>query len=122
MTADILRRVRFTPYLKGMGPTFALTMWDTGRQRNGRSSIGYRLSMTEPAHQTITLFTGEDYSPSPLVCIDSDAAVAGLMGYLTLRPGDTVAEYFAAYTPQQLDYCQKYAETLSGEVESRFPE
>lgn len=33
---DILRRVRFSPYRKGAGPVFRLTVWDTNytdRQR-----------------------------------------------------------------------------------------
>jgi hypothetical protein len=38
------------------------------------------------------------------------------MGFLTLKPGDTDSDYFAEYTPEQMDYCQRYAESLSCEV------
>lgn len=53
---------------------------------------------------------------------NSDAAVRNVMGWLTLRPGDTDSEYFAAYTPEQLAFCESHAETLSCEVMYRFGE
>jgi hypothetical protein len=69
-----------------------------------------------------TLFEGEDFACSPCHAIDSDECIASLMGFLTLRPGDTDAEYFESYTPQQIDYCEQHAEALAGEVYSRFGE
>jgi hypothetical protein len=53
---------------------------------------------------------------------DSDATIASLMTFLTLRPGDTDAEYFESYTPAQLDYCSHHAEALNCEVMHRFGE
>lgn len=38
MVREILRRVRFSPYRKGMGPTFSLTTWNTGRTGYGASA------------------------------------------------------------------------------------
>ena len=133
---DILRRVRFSPYRKGMGPTFALTTWDTGRSGyGGKWIVGYRLEMREHYNTIggrilkkwrstppVTLFEGEDCGCSPLHSIDSDETVAGIMSFLTCRPGDTDAEYFADYTPAQLDYCSQHAESLACEVSNRFPE
>jgi hypothetical protein len=132
--ANILRRVRFSPYRKGMGPTFELTTWDTGRTGyDGKSLVGYRLTMREHynaiggrilkrwrAKPAVVLFEGEDFGCSPLHCIDSDDAVAGIMGFLTLRPGDTDSEYFAEYTPEQLEFCSQHAEWLSCCVDDRF--
>jgi hypothetical protein len=51
---------------------------------------------------------------------DSDETVRGLMGFLTLRPGDTDDEYFENYTKAQRRYCDMHAEDLSCEVEARF--
>jgi hypothetical protein len=123
MTKDILRRVRFSPYRKGMGPTFALTMWDTHSCDNrGQTRIGYTLTMKPANGSGTVIFRGEDFCGSPMHADDSDATVACLMGFLTLRPGDTDADYFAAYDGLQLDFCANYAETLSCEVEARFSE
>lgn len=122
MTRDIIRRCRFQPYRKGYGPTFALTLWDTHRPyREGPQwCVGYRLTMKEPDKRRVTLFEAEDYGCSPMHAIDSDASVEGVMGFLTLRPGDTDADYFEGYTAEQLSYCHAYAETLNCEVQARF--
>ncbi len=170
---DILRTVRFSPYRKGMGPTFTLKTWDTGRTDSyGKSRIGYRLTMrgtcghAESAKTTCgrchrswcddcypapsamchwcngnynnvtgkcnatkwgkplttVLFEGEDFCCAPSYAIDGDQCIASLMGFLTLRPGDTDREYFADYTPEQLEYCSHHAESLSCEVMNRFGE
>lgn len=126
MSKDILRRVRFSPFHKGMGPTFALTTWDIGRQgfhvgAYGKDVLGYRLTMTEGKKRTV-LFEGEDFGCSPIHAIDSDACIATIMSFLTLRPGDTDAEYFEKYTEVQKAYCADYAEALSYEVTNRYGE
>lgn len=115
---SILRRCRFTPYRKGMGPSFTLTMYDTYRVDSmGKSILGYRLSS-----MGAVLFQGEDYGCSPCHAIDSDAAVAGLMGFLTLKPGDTDRDYFDGYTESQLAFCRDHAEALAMVVYDRFGE
>jgi hypothetical protein len=126
MARDIIRRCVFKPYRKGMGPTFSLTMWDTGEEWDGKWLLGYRLTMTERLSQhprdviRTVVFEGEDFGCSPQHGIDSDASVAALMGFLTLRPGDTDADYFANYTLAQRDYCALHAEALAAEVQARF--
>lgn len=118
----ILRRVRFAPYRKGMGPTFALTVWLSSRiDRRGDPYLGYRLTMNDNGKRSV-LFEGEDFGRSPMHAIDSDVCVAALMGFLTLRPGDTDAEYFDGYTDAQRDFAAAYAEALSAEVSFRFSE
>ena len=113
-TKDVLRRCRFTPYRKGMGPTFALVMWATPRTDDrGQTVIGYRLTQREPGKRPLVLFEGEDFTGSPMHADDSDATVASLMNFLTLRPGDTDSDYFGGYTPDQLDYCVQHAEALA---------
>jgi hypothetical protein len=127
-----LRTVRFSPYRRGIGmPTFTLRMWDTYRidQRDwrvGKSVLGYELRMhahpTNPTGRTVTtvLFTGEDMYCSPMIAIDSDESVNSLMGFLTLKPGDTDDEHFANYTPEQMEFAESYAEYLGFEVYCRF--
>lgn len=66
------------------------------------------------------LFEGEDFGCSPCHAVDSDATVEGIMSFLTLRPGDTDAEYFESYTQAQLNYCAEHAEALRSEVDRRF--
>lgn len=118
MSRDILRRCRFAPYLKGQGPRFALTIWATTRTDNrGQTVIGYRLSMGR-----VVLFEGEDFAGSPLHADDSDDTVRALLGFLTLKPGDTDADYFAHYTPRQMEFAETHADTLMSEVNARFGE
>lgn len=59
------------------------------------------------------IFSGADYRPGASIPIDSDRSVAGLLGFLSLRPGDTDSDYFADYSPEQLAWCQDRAEELS---------
>lgn len=123
---NILQVVRFKPYLPGSGPVFRLTTWDANRTGyGGKHIVGYRLSMGETdklgrVAVWNVIFEGEDFGCSPLHAIDSDATIAGIMRFLTLRPGDTDREYFENYTPEQLAYCSEHAEALSCCVSDRF--
>lgn len=119
---DLLRTVRFAPYRRGMGPTFTLTMRDAGTTDNrGVTTIAYKLTMREPgARKSTVIFDAADYHGSPMHADDSDANVEGLMGFLTLQPGDTDEGYFSSYTPEQLAFAKQHAESLSGEVAARF--
>ncbi len=119
---DLLRTFRFSPYRKGMGPTFTLRMYDTGRcDDRGSVTIAYKLSMHE-AGKTTVLFDAADYHGSPCCACDSNENAAGLMGFLTLRPGDTDSEYFEAYSPAQRAYAAAHAESLSCTVMDRLGE
>lgn len=119
---NLLRRLIFRTYRRGYGPSFTLTTFYTGRRDElGKSVLRYRLTMRE-GKRTKTLFCGEDYHVSPLDPIDSDAACAGLLWFLTLRPGDTDPEYFENYTDAQLAFANKFAEALACEVDARFGE
>lgn len=117
--------------LKGCGPTFTLATWDPNRKGfGGKWIVGYRLTMhttywTSPPMRPVktvhtVLFEGEDFGCSPMHAVDSDQAIEGIMSFLTLRLGDTDREYFAQYTPEQLDFCSQHAEALAAEVERRF--
>lgn len=114
--SDCMRTVHFRPYRKGQGPTFTLRLYYFGTEK-----IGYSFSMREkPNGLKVVIFEGCDFRPSPLHSIDSDDAVKGLMSFLTLRKGDTGAEYFDNYTGPQLEFSSLWAESLSCEVYRRF--
>lgn len=121
---DTLRRCIFKPYRPGMGPIFWLHMWDTGRiDSRGSTVIGYTLKrQARKGAKLTTLFEGEDFSSSPCNAVDSDKTVVGLMGFLTLKPGDTDPDYFKDYTPEQLAFCSSDAESLGFEVTCRYGE
>lgn len=51
------------------------------------------------------LFSGEDFGASPLHDATGLESAKGLLGFLTLKPGDTDAEYFDGYTEKQLEFC-----------------
>ena len=82
---------------------YRLLLWDIGLCTwNGKSTLGYRLV----DRYSNVIFEGEDFSPGMSCCIDSDESVVGLMGFLTLRPGDTDDEYFDEYSDEQLQWCE----------------
>lgn len=126
MTDEPIRTVRFSPYLKGQGPTFTLTLWDDCRtDPMGKLMVRYRLNMrtgdrASGTDKSTTLFEGADFACSPMNAIDSDRAVEDLMGFLTVRPGDVEEEYFEDYSPAQVDYCGQHCEALAMEVMDRF--
>ena len=104
---DVLRTRIFRPYLAG--PTFRLRLYYVGGDR-----IGYVLTQFDGnGANGREIFEGADFRPSPLHAIDSDETVRALMTFLTLRPGDTDAEYFDSYTPEQRDFAATHAEALS---------
>jgi hypothetical protein len=104
------------------GKVFRLRMWDTNRRdRRGQTIMGYRFEQVEPEAQAMVLFEGEDFAGSPMHADDDDKTVRALIGFLTLRPGDTDEEYFASYTPDQMDFAQSDAEALQLYTEEDMP-
>jgi hypothetical protein len=79
-----------------------LEVWDTGTTRRGKSALQYAFRDAAGA----ILFAGDDYGCSPMHAIDSDAALLALLGFLTLKPGDTDSDYFEGYTPAQMAWAQ----------------
>ncbi len=118
MTKDILNRVTFRPYT--VGPVFRLVTWDTHATNYGKPCLGYRLQQIDADGKRRTIFQGEDFGCSPLHSIDGKEALRALMGFLTLRPGDTDREYFAGYSKRQLAFASEHAEALSAAVADRL--
>lgn len=80
-----------------------LLTWDTNRtDRMGKNIIGYRFWDASGA----LLWDAEDFACSPMHAIDSDDCLRGILGFLTLRIGDTDPEYFESYTPDQMAWSQ----------------
>lgn len=52
--------------------------------------------------------------------IDSDAAKELVLSLLAMKPGDTDAEYFASYTPEQIAFAERYGEDIGCERERRY--
>jgi len=97
---------------------FRLTIWDTHmRDNRGQTIIGYSLRFG-----TEVIFEGEDFAGSPLHADDSDETLRSILTFLTLRPGDTDAEYFANYTPAQMDFARTDAEELARWAEDDGPD
>jgi hypothetical protein len=117
-----LRSMIFKPYRKGAGPVFTLQTWATDRtDSRGQTYISYCLSESMGnGVGRVFLFEGSDFAGSPLHADDSDETMLSLMTFLTLRPGDTDAEYFADYTPRQMAFVAQHAEALSCEVMNRL--
>lgn len=114
-----LRDVEFRPL--NDGTVYRLRTFDLWRSdRDGKRMIAYIFGVDgEPA-----LFSGDDLHVAPAHAIDSDECLRELMGFLTLRPGDTDREYFDRYTPEQSAFAATYAcETLQlwADESSRMP-
>jgi len=100
-----------TETFEANGRSYLLEMCATGGTDNrGCETVAYRLqrNLTDKP-----IFLGADFHGSPLHATDSDESVVALMGFLTLRPGDTDSEYFESYTPEQLEWAETEAEELS---------
>jgi len=88
---------------------FRLELFDTGRQDwRGQGRLAY--TFTDGGK---VIFEGSDFCGSPLHADDSDQTLAALLGFLSLRPGNTDREYFDNYTPEQLDWARANCEELS---------
>lgn len=84
---------------------YMLTIYDTYKtDRFGKCILAYEFLDKNGE----ILFSGEDFSCSPLHAIDSDQTIRSLLTFLTLRPGDTDADYFANYTEKQLEFANSY--------------
>lgn len=43
-----------------------------------------------------------------------------VMTTVAMKPGDTDADYFASYTPEQLEWAERYGEHISCEASARY--
>lgn len=97
---------------------YRLATWDTHMQRGNHHYIGYRLINKNG----VVIFQGTDFGVPFSMSIDGDDTLRQLMGFLTLRPGDTDDEYFENYSPVQQEFAEKDAEEMNhwGMPEDQF--
>ncbi len=95
------RRGPFTLYDLSMTPQ---GMYD----RAGRMKLGYKLT-----HRGKTIFQGTDFGAAYGAGADSNETAGALLGFLSLRPGDTDPEHFEHYTKAQLDFANRYSDELT---------
>lgn len=82
-------------------------LFDEGT-KGGRPSLGFRV------HTDDTLvWQGHEFTPSGGVEPASTEAVAELLTWVTLRPGDTDDEFFDGHTAEQHDWLARHADDLS---------
>ena len=90
---------------------FTLFLYDTKRMdHHGKSVLAYELYDRE--YRPEPVFRGEDFTCSPCHVIDSDHTVLSLLHFLSLEAEDTDAEYFEAYTPEQITWRNERAYLL----------
>lgn len=105
--SDALRSIEFTS-------GHVLTTWDANtRAHTGQHQLRYEFRNPDGS----VLFEGADYGVAPAHAVDSDAALLGLLAFLTLKPGDTDSDYFEDYTPEQMSWAtSSECESLSCDV------
>ena len=71
-----------------------------------------------------TIFDPESFAIGmpPWDSIDGPKAKAAVLGWMSVKPGDTDDDFFEDFTPEQLDFVQQYGEALSLAREERFGE
>lgn len=98
---------------------FLVELFETGftdYERYGHTYVAYRFYDVDYAFETGNadpIFAGTDYGIPSGQTIDGDHAVRGILGFLSIRPGDTDAEFFDGYTERQLAWVDARAEELN---------
>ena len=91
------------------GAEITLQTWETVTRFNtGQYKLRYELTCNGKV-----IFSGDDYGCAPSEAVDSDESLRGLLGFLSLQPGDTDDEYFDDYTKDQMAFAESYGEELS---------
>lgn len=92
-----------------------ITAWDAGFQAPNHTRLDLGLKV-----QGRTLFErGAMYCGAP-GCADDDRAKELATSCFCLKPGDTDADFFASYTPEQLAWVTAHAEELDMARADRF--
>ncbi len=92
---------------------FRLDLWDSGeRGPGGETELAYRLCVAEGA-RWILAFAGEGFAAPGATEPGSDAAVAAVVGFCSLRPGEADPDFLARYTERQLAFAREHGEALA---------
>ncbi len=126
MSHDELFRLRVALTNREHGnKVLAVTAWEGPWQapNHTRIDIRARLMWTENGkRRSRTVFKrGQTWCGIPgHSSIDGKFAKECVLSTLAMKPGDTDAEYFASYTPAQLEFANEFGETLDMEKQFRY--
>lgn len=99
---------------------YVLKLGDVSKFENGRSYHSYVLLWDDDI-----LFSGDDFSPSPMGASQDLDMLMSLLGFLTIGIDDTDPEYFKNYNQEQLEFAKdeigdrEYLSCLAMDFESR---
>ncbi len=108
--------------------TLVVTAWDDGpRDSHQRIDVEAALLWDDGVHKrkqrTVIFAKGDTYCGLPCgKCTDSDDAKELVLSLLAMKPGDTDEDYFASYTPEQLEFATSYGDELSLVALDRYGE
>ena len=92
---------------------FRVDLWDTGgHQPDGHAELAYRLCVADGA-RWVLVFSGEGFGTPCALKQGSDATLAAILTFLSLRPGDTDAAHFDRYTARQLAFAKERGSELA---------
>ena len=84
-------------------------------------AITFEATLYRKGERIVVWSRGETWDGIPgHKCIDGDAAQAGVLAHLALKPGDTDEDFFADYNEAQLDFCETYSDDLTMARIARF--
>ena len=89
---------------------FGHTLHLHAEQRDGFGRIVYSYVFERDG---VVIFEGSDFRSGCGDSVNYATAARALLGFLTLREGDTDSDYFDRYTPEQLAWRDEYAKGLS---------
>jgi hypothetical protein len=58
------------------------------------------------------IFSGHEFLAPPGIAENRNVALSEILGFLSLKPGDTDEDYFDNYTPEQLAFAEEYGDEL----------
>ncbi len=111
--------------------TLVVTAWDDnvrmGSCHHQQIDVEAALLWYDGVHKrkrrTVIFPKGSTWCGLPVgKCTDSDDAKELVLSLLAMRPGDTDSDYFASYTPEQLEFATSYGEELSLVALDRYGE
>jgi hypothetical protein len=102
---------------KGFATIYAFDAYQT-------DSTGHSRIDVEVRHEGKTIFPrGAMWCGTPShVTVDGKAAKALVLLLVAMQPGDTDADYFASYTPEQIAWAEEFGDELNMAREARYGE
>lgn len=127
-TPDFLFRLRFRLNIPGQGGWVTIKAWDGSlahplRRNPTHSPIDAEMSWRADGQRrgTVVFPRGATYcAVTSSMTTDGIAARELVTSLFCMKPGDTDADYFEGYTPEQLAWVEQWAETLDCEKQARY--